>query len=114
METQPESYEGQTHHSSQFAKAVETGRCDHYALDVGCATTLSIYNLYGWTGGHQNKKKAARTNSMCEAVEEEIFEQPDGPTAIVEDMNADKEDLQSLRARLASQGWTDAGAEAQR
>ena len=37
--------------TQSFSHAVATGRTDHYAVDIGGTSSISIYNLYGWTWG---------------------------------------------------------------
>ena len=61
-----------------FTDSVATGRADLYALDVGNTTSLAIYNLYGWTGAHQNAKQARRTDRLIASIQDEYYEQPTG------------------------------------
>ena len=95
-----------------FAKAVATSRVDHYAIDMGSGTTLSVYNVYGWTGATQNKRRATRTNRLFEAIIDEVYKQPEGPTIIVGDFNGEAEDFKALNDLLTYQSRTDVGADA--
>ena len=95
-----------------FTDAVATGRVDHYALDIGHDTALSIYNVYGWTGGHQNRKQAQRTDCLFAAIHDEVLQQAEGPSIIVGDINGDPDDFKSLADMVANSGWTDIGAQA--
>ena len=98
--------------TQNFLKATQTGRCEHYAIDIGRSNAVSFYNLYGWTGGHQNKKQASRTNKVVEAIEEEILHQPDGPACICGDLNAEPQDIKAVKEMSEQDGWIDAGARA--
>ena len=92
-----------------FRKAVDTGRCQHYALDIGCSTCVSFYNIYGWTGGHTCKKARRRTNGLCNAIRSEIGCHPPGPVFICGDVNADFDDIQCLKDLTQLDGWVDLG-----
>jgi len=100
--------------TTKFAAAVATGRLDHYAIDIGHPTTLSCYNIYGWSGGPQNTRLAKRTNGLFECAIDEIDAQPLGPACIVGDINGDPEHFKALLELLKHRGWTDLGAQAHR
>ena len=95
-----------------FNDAVQTGRADHYALDVGAKSTISVFNLYGWTGAHQNTRQAKRTDRLLQAIQDEVHQQPGGPTFIVGDLNGDPSDFKHLVDMLNNDGWLDVGANA--
>ena len=98
--------------SNAFKQALKTGRCDHYALDIGHTTTLSAVNTYGWTGGCQSKKQAKRTNHMFEGVIDGLHLQPPGPRCIVGDINGDMCNFRALQDLLDYEGWTELGQKA--
>ena len=95
-----------------FEDAVDTGRAEHYALDIGHATTLSVFNIYGWTGAHQSRKQALRTDHLIAAINDEVHQQPDCPVLVVGDLNGDPNDFKTLSDMLDHEGWTDIGAQA--
>ena len=61
-------------------------------------------------GGHHDKEAASRTNSIVEAVVQEITQRGDIYAFIVGDLNADTCDLPAVTELLQTQGWTDLGA----
>ena len=50
-----------------FTQAVQTGRVQAYALDIGAHTVIFCYNVYGYTGGHENTRQAKKTALLFEA-----------------------------------------------
>ena len=50
-----------------YEDAVATGRCKILCCDLG-GTTLAVANLYGWTGGVEGSKEAARTDDLISIV----------------------------------------------
>eukprot|EP00974_Lingulodinium_polyedra_P105589 10222902-Lingulodinium_polyedra.AAC.1 len=58
--------------TAAFAKARALGRAMRVVLRVGMRTALPIYNVYGFPGGHEDQRKAMRTNAILEAVMGEI------------------------------------------
>ena len=79
--------------SSQFLKATATGRVAHHCVDLGTNNIFSILTLYGWTNAHEHSDQAARTNSIIEAILEEMTLQPRLPTIIATDLNGDLVEL---------------------
>ena len=99
--------------SDSFKRAVTTGRVEHYAQDIGCSTTLSIFSIYGWTGGHQVRKQACRTDAIIAAIHDEVQRQPTGPVIIAGDLNGETKDFRTLQDMLDHESWTDIGEQAQ-
>ena len=59
-----------------------------------------MFIIYGWTGGAQDAKAAARTSDLIRIVFLELQAQPDGPQYIMGDLNASVPDLASLQMAL--------------
>ena len=72
-----------------------------YALEAKGGHTLTFVVIYGWTGGAQDARAAARTSDLIDIVLKELSAQPDGPTLIVGDVNAGVADVPALRLALA-------------
>ena len=96
-----------------FQQAIVTGRAMMYACSLGKGGKLiNVFVIYGFSGGWQNKGKASKTNSLIDAIRQEIDAQPKGPTAIVGDINAKVCDLRNLQDLLDDHGWQDLGSQA--
>ena len=50
---------------------------------------LIIANVYGWTGGHQNKQARIRTDDLISVILAEFAQLPSGPRLFVGDLNAE-------------------------
>ena len=98
--------------TDSFKDAVATGRCNHHAIEIGCSTTVSVYNLYGWTGGHTNPIAAGRTNKLVCSCHAEMDQHPPGPRLLVGDLNAEPEDLVQLMHMTTEEHWVDIGKHA--
>ena len=66
--------------------------------------------MYGYSGGHACKARAASTNRLARAVRAQIEDAPDGPSCILGDVNADAQDIPELAQLLEYEGWTDLGS----
>lgn len=95
--------------SKRFQEASQTGRVVLYAVDIGNGSTLAVYNIYGWTGAHQNKKHSARTTKLIGAIEEEVHLQVEGPCIIAGDLNGDVADFKPLADMIKYGTWSDLG-----
>eukprot|EP00974_Lingulodinium_polyedra_P086064 8334974-Lingulodinium_polyedra.AAC.1 len=65
-----------------FRQAKALGRAMRVVARTGHKTALPIYNIYGFPGGHEDKRKALRTNAIVEAIIEEMLERGDLYAAI--------------------------------
>jgi hypothetical protein len=81
--------------TSAFKEAFDRGRAIHIACDIGHHRYISHYIVYGWSGGASNKKMAARTNQLLDAISVEILAQPPSPILITGDFNAEPQHLSS-------------------
>ena len=75
---------------------------------------ISVFVVYGFSGGAGNKARAFRTDALITAILKERESSPIGPCAIVGDINCDPEHLKSLQHILCKECWTDVGAVAGR
>ena len=78
--------------TDDFRDAMKTGRCMAYILDITGAN-VTIVNLYGWSGAHQNQIAAARTDDLLAFGRNELAVQPRGHQLICGDLNGETEDF---------------------
>ncbi|MFM7984483.1 MAG: hypothetical protein ACKPKO_34675 [Candidatus Fonsibacter sp.] len=86
------------------------GRIMRVALRTGYRVAITVYNIYGFPGGHQDKHKAGRTDAIFAAARQEMAERGDTYVAIVGDLNAELDDVPSASSLLLQAGWADLGA----
>ena len=104
--------------TAEFAELNETGRVALYCVEAAGGHTITCVIMYGWTGGAQDAKAAARTSDLIRIVFLELKAQPDGPQYIMGDLNASVPDLVSLQMALEEtdddsvHAWHDVGAQA--
>ena len=98
--------------SKKFQDASGTGRVELYSITLCGATECLVFVFYGWTGGHQDSMAAGRTDSIIEAILEEVSCQPPLPCLMMGDLNANTEDIPHVVHMIDSLGWHDLGAEA--
>ena len=96
--------------ADQFKSAVANGRAIHLGLGLKNGLMLSVYVVYGWTGGSGSKAQASKTNKLFQAIRHERAHQPMGPSCIMGDFNADPQHIQELHDMLTDGMWTDLGA----
>ncbi|MFM7981281.1 MAG: hypothetical protein ACKPKO_18395, partial [Candidatus Fonsibacter sp.] len=65
-----------------FAKARRLGRTMRVVLRTGHRIAITVYNIYGFPGGHLDKHKAGRTDAIVAAARQEIAERGDTYVAI--------------------------------
>jgi hypothetical protein len=99
--------------TAAFKQAVGRGRVIHIAVDIGHQRFVSVFVIYGWSGGASNKKMASLTNRLLDAINLETQAHPPTPTLIIGDINAEPKHLSILADMLESGGWCDLGANAQ-
>ncbi len=87
------------------------GRVDAYVMEF-VGNSVMFFVIYGWTGGHTDREAAQRTDSLFEAIEEEVAMHPRCPTCICGDVNADVADIPTLEAMVSIGPWTDCGQQA--
>ncbi len=75
--------------SDSMAALLASGRVQMTALDIGYSSPLLNFTIYGWTGGRQSPKAAERTDDIFRIIALELSLRPDGPVAIMGDVNAD-------------------------
>ena len=98
----------------QMLKAINgAGRVQLYAIQVNKQVTLLVYNLYGWTNGNTCREAAARTNSLIQAILEDMALQPPGPMLVLGDINGDPATFHDLQQALNKHTLLDVGAQAQ-
>ena len=61
---------------------------------------LTVFVLYGFTGGRDNSALAARTDSLLVACLHELAQLAPGPVALVGDLNADPVDGESVSGAI--------------
>ena len=69
--------------TAEFEELDSTGRVALYCVEAAEGHTLTCVIIYGWTGGAQSAKDAARTNDLIRIVFREPLAQPDGPQYIM-------------------------------
>ena len=65
------------------------GRVELHALPIDPHTTITIYNIYGWTNANYSSEAQQRTSGMLEAILQDMDLQPPGPMYIMGDLNGD-------------------------
>ena len=100
--------------SKSFADHLATGRVALNQLSFNGGVDFDHYNLYGWTGGHENSTAANRTGDILASISAEAIARRGTPALITADLNADTDDILQLGAMLTHEGWTDVGATARR
>jgi hypothetical protein len=96
--------------TAAFDKARRLGRIMRVVLRTGHHVAITIYNVYGFPGGHQDKHKAGRTDAIVAAARQEMVERGDTYVAILGDFNAELEDLPSAHSLKLQAGWVDLGS----
>ena len=89
--------------TTEFKAAMASGRVALYARNLQGGIMIYIYVLYGYTGGQQSTRQAARTAKLARAIEKEYATQPAGPTMIVGDFNDEPMNIQAFRNLLVDQ-----------
>ena len=59
-------------YTEPFQSAASLGRAHRALLGMGRNRMVAVYNVYLWPGGHESKQIARRSNSILQAVREEI------------------------------------------
>ena len=90
------------------------GRVQLYAIQVSRQATVLVYNLYGWTNGNTCKEASDRTNSLFQAILEDIALQPPGPVLVMGDINGDPDTFPDLQQAICTHSLLDVGAQAHR
>ena len=97
--------------ADSFAKQAKLGRAALFAYGKGKGSKLAFfYCIYGHSGGHGNSSKAHLTNTIVQAVDDDIKLRPPGAHFIVGDFNADVPDIPALERLTVDEGWVDLGA----
>ena len=78
----------------------ENGRVQLIGICLPGGIVLVVANIYGWTGGHQNKHARLRTDSMIAIILQQFDHLPSGPKLLVGDFNCEPQDLPSLHTLL--------------
>ena len=65
-----------TAQSSQLKAINGQGRVQLYAMQLAQEITILVYNLYGWTNANCSKVVAQRTDTMIQAILEDMELQP--------------------------------------
>ncbi len=60
--------------TAAFKKAKALGRAMRVVLRTGLHVAVTVCNIYGFPGAHEDRGKANRTDGILEAVLEEIAE----------------------------------------
>ena len=85
--------------SKEFQKVRDAGRAIHLGFCLGRnGTLISIFNIYGHSGGAQNPRKAEATSAILEACILEAGFFMHTPKFIIGDVNGDFEDFPQLEA----------------
>ena len=96
-----------------FKAAQLSGRVGCYAFNLHAGHTITVYVIYGYTGGNQKARQARKTNRLAKAIVEEAQAQPSGPCLIVGDFNMHVKALTPFANLISDESWVDVGAEAQ-
>ena len=51
-----------------FETTCKTGRVAHYAIDIGCAQPLYVFNVYAWPCADQSVAVSKRNESLFAAI----------------------------------------------
>ena len=87
--------------TKRMADVQSNGRVQLLGVCLPHDVILVIANVYGWTGGHQNKQARLRTDDLLGTILHEFDQLPQRPKLIVGDMNADTCDLPAIADALA-------------
>ena len=79
-----------------------------YEVGLGWGSNLMVYVPYGKAGGAKADKDF--TNSIMEAIREEIETEHHKPTIIIGDFNAETATLQAVSEMIDHEQWIDVGA----
>jgi hypothetical protein len=91
-----------------FAKVRAAGRAIHLGFCLGKhGVMLSLFNVYGHSGGAQDKKKALATSRILAACIEESLLYPEAPKFLTGDLNGDFGSFPQLATLRNDMGWTD-------
>ena len=100
--------------SPEFREAELNGRAIHFGAGTAGGDVISVFVVYGFSGGAGNNARASPTDALISAILKEWECSPIGPCAILGDINCDPEHLKTLRNMLGKECWTDVGAVADR
>ena len=93
-------------------KLADSGRFAIFGSDLGCNHHFYFFVLYGWSGGREDPLLRQRTDGLIKAIRDELLHLPDGPKAMVADLNCDASQLPHLNLLVECASWTDIGAKA--
>ncbi len=79
-------------------------------VSLGNGQLCIAYTIYGWTGGHESKRQAARTDDLICIVAKEHNNHPECMLLLQGDLNADCSDLPHLTTLLKTKQLIDVGA----
>jgi hypothetical protein len=93
---------------SAFQKFRDCGRAIHLGFGMGRhGKVLSIFNVYGHSGGALDPKKARLTSAILQACMAEARHYADHPTLLVGDLNGDFDTFDELGTLVSTMGWQD-------
>ena len=100
--------------SDQMVAPLSSGRVQMSALCIGYSSPLLAFIIYGWTGGRQSTQAAKRTDDIFIHIIHELSLRPEGPVAIMGDLNATLQQLPHCKQLIDDGAWCDVGAVASR
>jgi hypothetical protein len=97
--------------TQDFKKVRDSGRAIHMGYGMGkCGVVFSIFNVYGFSGGAHDPKKAKGTSRILRACIQEALHFPANPKLLTGDLNGDFETFPELQTLCDSMGWHDLNA----
>jgi hypothetical protein len=94
-----------------FRKVRDCGRAIHLGYGMGChGKILSIFNVYGHSGGSHDTRKAKLTSAILQACIAEAMHYTDLFNIMVGDINGDFDTFDELGTLVSSMGWQDLNA----
>ena len=84
--------------TKEFKAALMSGRVGMYGINLHAGWMLTAFVLYGYTGGQQNNKQAARTAKVARAIVVEIGAQPAEYTLICGDFNNEPMNIHAFKS----------------
>eukprot|EP00973_Karenia_brevis_P047412 6582859-Karenia_brevis.AAC.1 len=96
--------------TSAFLTLSESGRAQLVGVILPNGIILQIVNFYCWTNGHTNATARQRTTDLIQIALDELAMQPDGPKMLAGDLNADIDDIISLKCVIDDGSYVDIGS----
>lgn len=94
--------------TEEFERARRTCRAAKYIVPLTGGAEIMVFVIYGVPRGHESAEARAVTDSIIRAIENEAEGAETRLMAIMGDVNADPQDLPTLK-RMTEETWVDVG-----